>query len=53
MSPSATRSPTALRKTIEELHRRLRRRVAAGVVDPELQEFLRRAFRGAGIEGNA
>jgi hypothetical protein len=53
MSPSATRSPTAIRKTCDELHGRLRRRVAAGENCKEMQHFLERVFRGLDTEGNA
>ena len=53
MSPSASRSPTAIRKTIDELGKRLRRKVSAAEQCAELQELLRRTFRGGGTEGNA
>jgi hypothetical protein len=43
MSPSATRSPTAIRKTVEEIGKRLR--VAAAEQSADLTEFVRR--RGA------
>jgi hypothetical protein len=53
MSPAASRSPTAIRKVIDELHKRLRRRVAAAQADESLQEFLRRVFPGTDVGGNA
>jgi hypothetical protein len=53
MSPAATRSPTALRKTMDELGKRLRRRVAHATADPELQAFLARVFRSRDVQGNA
>jgi hypothetical protein len=53
MSPSVTRSPTAIRKTIDELGKRLRRKVAAAEQCADLQDFVRRMFRGGGTEGSA
>lgn len=53
MSPAVMRSPTAIRHTIDDLHKRLRRRVAAGERSGEMQGFLRRAFRGGDVGGNA
>ena len=46
MSPAVTRSPTAIRKTIDELGKRLRRRVAQAERNADMQDFLRRVFRG-------
>jgi hypothetical protein len=46
MWPSATRSPTAIRNTVDELSKRLRRRLALAEADPVLQEFMRRSFNG-------
>src|SRR5262245_5793040 len=40
LSPVATRSPSAIRRTVDELGKRLRRRVA----DPDLQTFARSCF---------
>jgi len=42
LSPAAVRSPTALRKTVDELGKRLRRRVAG--VQGEADAFRRRCF---------
>jgi hypothetical protein len=53
MSPAVTRSPTALRSHIDALGKRLRRKVAAGEPCPDLQEFMRRVFRGDVEGGNA
>jgi hypothetical protein len=53
MSPAAARSPTAIRRTCDELHKRLRRRVVHATADPELQSFLARVFRGTDVEGSA
>jgi hypothetical protein len=53
MSPATVRSPTALRRTIDELGKRLRRRVAAAENDHEMQNFMRRCFRSGGVGGNA
>jgi hypothetical protein len=53
MLPSTTRSPTAIRKTVDNLGKRLRRKVAAAEQSADLQEFLRRTFRHGGTEGSA
>jgi len=53
MSPSFARSPTALRKNMDELHRRLRRSVNNAEADPELSDFIRRAFRSSDVGGHA
>ena len=53
MSPSVARSPTALRRTIDNLHKRLRCKVAAAEKSADLQDFLHRSFRGNVAEGNA
>jgi hypothetical protein len=49
----AARSPTAIRKTVEELGKRLRRRVAHATADPDLHDFLARVFHGTDVGGNA
>src|SRR5262245_60874275 len=53
MSPAVTRSPTALRRSLDELHKRLRRRIAQVEGDHDLQDFLRRAFRSNDVGGHA
>ena len=53
LSPSATRSPTALRKTIDEFGKRLRRRVAEAESNSSVQDFARRSFRGGDVGGTA
>jgi hypothetical protein len=53
MSPSAARSPTAMRQTVDTLGKRLRARVVEAQRDPGVQEFLRRAFHGTGTDGTA
>ena len=53
MSPSATRSPSALRKTCDDFSKSLRRKVGAAEQDLALQEFMCRTFRGSGVKGNA
>jgi hypothetical protein len=51
LSPAATRSPSAIRKTIDNLGKRLRRRVAAAESNADMQDFIRRAFRGTDVGG--
>jgi hypothetical protein len=46
MSPAATRSPTAICKTIDDLGKRRRRQIAAAEGSEDLEEFIRRTFRG-------
>jgi hypothetical protein len=53
MSPSVSRSPTAIRKTVDDLDKRLRSRIAAAENNADLQGFIRRMFRGTDVEGNA
>ena len=53
MSPSVTRSPTAIRQTTDEIGKRLRRKVRAAEQNEDVQDFVRRTFRGVGTEGNA
>jgi hypothetical protein len=53
MSPSATRSPAAIHKIIDELGKQLRRKVAAAETNEALQHFIARCFRGDDIEGRA
>jgi hypothetical protein len=47
------RSKTAQRKMIDELAKRLRRRVAAAESSEDLRAFRQRAFRGGNVGGNA
>jgi len=53
LSPSACRSPTAIRKSVDDIGKRLRRRIAAAEKDADLKEFIRRSFWGNDTEGNA
>ena len=53
MSPSVTRSPTALRKTVDDLGKKLRRNVVAAEQNDDLREFMHRTFRGTGTAGSA
>jgi len=53
MSPAATRSPTAIRRTIDDLGKRLRLQIAAAEASEDLQEFISRTFRGNDVEGTA
>ena len=50
MSPAATRSPTAIRRTIDDLGKRLRRQIAAAEQNADIQQFVRRTFNGTGTE---
>jgi hypothetical protein len=53
MSPAATRSPTQIRKTIDELRRRLCRKLAAAEHSDDLREFARHCFHGNDVGGSA
>jgi hypothetical protein len=53
MSPSVTRSPAAIRETVDEIGKRLRRNIAAAEKNKALQDFIARCFRGNDIEGSA
>ena len=53
MSPSVTRSPTAIRQAADEIGKRLRKKVAAAEQSAELSEFMRRTFRDKDVGGNA
>jgi hypothetical protein len=53
LSPSFTRSPTAQRKLIEELTKRLRRRIAAAEQSADVQDLAKRVFRTNEPAGHA
>jgi hypothetical protein len=53
MSPAATRSPTAMRNMLDELGKRLRRRLADAEQSEEMEDFLRRVFRSTDVGGRA
>ena len=53
MSTAATRSPTAIRRTIDDLGKRPRRQIAAAEASEDLQEFISRTFRGNDVEATA
>jgi hypothetical protein len=53
MSPAAASSPSAIRKTCDELHKRLRQRVAYASADSDLKQFIARCFHGSNTEGSA
>jgi len=53
LSPSMTRSPTAIRKTVDGLCKRLRRRVASVEQSADLKDFVRRNFWNTDEGGNA
>jgi hypothetical protein len=53
MSPAVTRSPTTIRKTVDELGKRLHRRIVEAQADPDLQDLVRRTFPGGDVGGTA
>ncbi len=53
LSPSVTRSPTAIRKVADGVGKQLRRYVAEAEGNGDVQEFARRTFRDGGTEGSA
>jgi hypothetical protein len=53
LSPSATRSPIALRHTLDELGKRLRRKIAHAASGPDFREFKDRIFHNDREGGNA
>ena len=53
MSPSATRSPTAIRKLGDDIVKRLRRKVTVAEQSPDLKDFVRRSFWGNDEGGHA
>jgi hypothetical protein len=53
MSPSAVRSPTARRHTIDDLGKRIRARVAYAVNDPDFKIFMDRCFHSDREGGSA
>ena len=53
ISLAATRSPTTIRRTIDDLGKRLRRQISAAEASEDLQEFISRTSRGNDVEGTA
>jgi hypothetical protein len=53
MSPAATRSPTATRKMLDDLHRKLRRQLMEAERSADVREFASRCFRNTDVEGSA
>ena len=53
MSPAATRSPTAIRRSIDDLGKGPRRKIAVIEASEDPQEFISRTFRGNDVEGTA
>jgi hypothetical protein len=53
LTPSATRSPTELRRFIDAISRRLRIQVQQVAADPDVRDFHKRIFRGTDVEGTA
>jgi hypothetical protein len=51
ISPAVTRSPTQMRRTVEEIGKRLRRRIAAAQADAD--DFRKRCFTSNNTEGSA
>jgi hypothetical protein len=53
MPPAATDSPIPQRALVDDLRKRLRRRVAAVETCPDFADFLQRCFRGSNYGGHA
>lgn len=54
MTPAATQSPTALRKLVDEIAKRLRTQAAHAAHDPEVRAFRERVFHhGQEVRGRA
>jgi hypothetical protein len=53
VSPAVVRSPTAIRRTVDGLHKKLRQRVAAAEKDADVQDFRARVFTGTDTGGTA
>jgi len=53
MSLDATRSQTAISETLDELRKRLHRRIELMRSDAAFQDFMCRVFQGDGSEGSA
>ena len=53
LSPATVRSPTAIRRVVDNIGKRLRRRFSSTEKDADLAEFVRRNFWGSDTGGNA
>jgi hypothetical protein len=54
VSPAAARSPTAIRRTVDELAKRIRSKAAAAVADSEVRAFKARGcFNGTDVGDRA
>jgi hypothetical protein len=53
MSPSTVRSPASMRKTVDELGKRLRQKVAAAESNQDMQAFKKRCFNDMDVGGTA
>jgi hypothetical protein len=53
LSPEAVSSPASVRRTVEEIGKRLHRRVIAAQSDAGVRDFLRHVFHGSNVVGNA
>jgi hypothetical protein len=53
LTPNAARSPTQIRKLADELHKRLRKRVAIAENGTEFQNFVCSVFRDGNVAGSA
>ena len=53
LSPSTVRSPKSIREITDAIRRRLHQQVGAAERDADVQDFVRRSFRGNGEGGHA
>ena len=53
LTPNAARSPTQIRTLVDELHKRLRKRVAIAENGTEFQNFVCSVFRDGNVGGSA
>jgi hypothetical protein len=53
LSPLSTRSPSAIRKTVENLSKQLHQKISAVRQNESLRQFIRRSFSGGGTKERA
>jgi hypothetical protein len=53
LTPAATRSPTALRRMVDEIAKHLRVQATQAAADPDIRAFRERVFNGTDIGGHA